>query len=105
MANGNAPVPGTASMPMTVLLSEVTIRDKVAELAHAIDRDYAGKVPVLVGVLTGATIFMADLIRQISLPVEMEFMAVSSYGAGTETTGVVRILKDLNSDVTGRDLL
>jgi hypoxanthine phosphoribosyltransferase len=105
MAYGGAPTPGTAGMPMTVLLSEAMIRAKVAELARAIDRDYAGKVPVLVGVLTGATIFMADLIRQISLPVEMEFMAVSSYGAGTETTGVVRILKDLNSEVTGRDLI
>jgi hypoxanthine phosphoribosyltransferase len=105
MANGNAPVPGTAQMPMTILLSEEVIRDKIAELAQAINRDYAGRVPVLVGVLTGATIFMADLIRQISGPVEMEFMAISSYGAGTESTGVVRILKDLNSEVTGRDVI
>lgn len=105
MADGNPPIPGTASMPMSVLLTEEMIRDKIAELAAAIDRDYAGRVPVLVGVLTGATIFMADLIRQIHLPVEMEFMAVSSYGAGTESTGVVRILKDLNSEVTGRDLI
>jgi hypoxanthine phosphoribosyltransferase len=105
MANVNAPVPGTAQMPMTVLLSEEMIREKIVELARAIDRDYVGRVPVLIGVLTGATIFMADLIRQISGPVEMEFMAVSSYGAGTESTGVVRILKDLNSEVTGRDLI
>ena len=92
-------------MPMTVLLSETMIQVKVAALASAIDRDYAGRVPVLVGVLTGATIFMADLIRKLQVPVEMEFMAVSSYGAGTESTGVVRILKDLNSEVTGRDLI
>lgn len=105
MAGANEPIPGTAQMPMTVLLTEQQIADKVAELAALIDRDYAGRVPVLVGVLTGATIFMADLIRALRGPVEMEFMAVSSYGAGTESTGVVRILKDLNSDVTGRDLV
>jgi len=92
-------------MPMTVLLTEEMIQEKVAALAAAIDRDYSGRIPVLVGVLTGATIFMADLIRKMRGPVEMEFMAVSSYGAGTETTGVVRILKDLNSEVTGRDLI
>lgn len=92
-------------MPMTVLLSEAMIQEKVADLARAIDGDYTGRVPVLVGVLTGATIFMADLIRKMQIPMEMEFMAVSSYGAGTESTGVVRILKDLNSDVTGRDLI
>ncbi len=105
MGERKPPIPGTASMPMTVLLTEETIQAKVAELARAIDRDYEGRVPVLVGVLTGATIFMADLIRKIQIPVEMEFMAVSSYGAGTESTGVVRILKDLNSEVTGRDLI
>ncbi len=90
---------------MTVLLTEAMLRSRVAELARALDTDYAGSVPVLVGVLTGATIFMADLVRQMQIPVEMEFMAVSSYGAGTESTGVVRILKDLNSEVTGRDLV
>ena len=105
MTDGKPPIPGTADMPMTVLLSEAMIQEKVAELARAIDRDYSGHIPVLVGVLTGATIFMADLIRKIQIPVEMEFMAVSSYGAGTESTGVVRILKDLNSEVTGRDLI
>lgn len=105
MANAEGPIPGTAAMPMTVLLTEEMVQEKVAALAAAIDRDYAGTVPVLVGVLTGATIFMADLIRKMRGPVEMEFMAVSSYGAGTESTGVVRILKDLNSEVTGRDLI
>lgn len=105
MVGAHEPIPGTAQMPMTVLLTEQMIADKISELAGLIDRDYAGRVPVLVGVLTGASIFMADLIRRISGPVEMEFMAVSSYGAGTESTGVVRILKDLNSEVTGRDLI
>ncbi len=105
MAGTEKAIPGTAAMPMTVLLTEAMLRSRVAELARALDTDYAGSVPVLVGVLTGATIFMADLVRQMQIPVEMEFMAVSSYGAGTESTGVVRILKDLNSEVTGRDLV
>lgn len=105
MVEGKPPVPGTAGMPMSVLLTEAVIQEKVSDLARAIDRDYAGRVPVLVGVLTGATIFMADLIRKMQIPVEIEFMAVSSYGAGTESTGVVRILKDLNNEVTGRDLI
>ncbi len=71
----------------------------MGDLARAIDRDYAGRVPVLVGVLTGAAIFMADLIRKMQIPVEMEFMAVSSYGAGTESTGVVRILNVPSDEV------
>ncbi len=99
------PRPGTTDMPMRVLLSEEAIRARVRELAVDIDRDYAGRVPVLIGVLTGATIFMADLTRQMGIPLEIEFMAVSSYGVGTESTGVVRILKDLNSEITGRDII
>jgi hypoxanthine phosphoribosyltransferase len=105
MNTSETPRPGTAAMPMDILLSETQIQGRVTELAREIDRDYAGRVPVLVGVLTGACIFMSDLVRQMRGPVEMDFMAVSSYGAGTETTGVVRILKDLNSEITGRDLL
>lgn len=105
MPPNDTPIPGTAAMPMQVLLSEFVIHERITELARDLDRDYAGRVPVLVGVLTGAAIFMSDLARQMHIPVEMEFMAVSSYGAGTESTGVVRILKDLNSEVTGRDLI
>src|SRR5262245_49657509 len=74
--------PGTAAMPMEILLSEVQIQERVAVLAREIDRDYAGRIPVLVGVLTGACIFMADLVRKMQGPVEMDFMAISSYGAG-----------------------
>jgi hypoxanthine phosphoribosyltransferase len=105
MHPSETPRPGTAAMPMQILLSEAEIQQRVAQLAQAIDRDYAGRVPVLVGVLTGACIFISDLVRKMTGPVEMDFMAVSSYGAGTESTGVVRILKDLNSEITGRDLL
>ncbi len=105
MNTSDRPIPGTAAMPMEILLTEAQIQERVAALAREIDRDYAWRVPVLVGVLTGACIFMADLVRKMRGPVEMDFMAVSSYGAGTESTGVVRILKDLNSEITGRDLL
>jgi hypoxanthine phosphoribosyltransferase len=88
-----------------VLLSEVQIRVKVAELAHAIDADYAGREVLLVGVLKGAVMVMADLARALRTPATMEFMAVSSYGSSTSSSGVVRILKDLDRDITGKDVL
>lgn len=97
--------PGTAGMPIDVLLSTAVIQQRIAEMAAQLDRDYAGRTPILVGVLTGAAIFVSDLIRQMHGPVELDFMAVSSYGAGTKSSGVVRILKDLNAEVTGRDLI
>lgn len=101
----DAPIPGTAAMPMDVLLSEEAIAARVAALAAELDRDYAGRTPVLCGVLTGATIFAADLVRQMRGPVELDFIAVSSYGSATHSSGVVRLLKDLNAEITGRDLI
>jgi hypoxanthine phosphoribosyltransferase len=89
----------------SVLLPEEQVRRKVEELAALISKDYAGREPLLVGVLKGAFFFMADLARALGIPHELDFMAVSSYGAATETSGVVRILKDLNSDIQGRDVL
>ena len=88
-----------------VLLSREDIDRKVAELGHAISRDYAGRELLLVGVLKGAFVFMADLARHIDLPMEFDFMAVSSYGAATQTSGVVRILKDLDHEIMGRHVL
>jgi hypoxanthine phosphoribosyltransferase len=88
-----------------VLLDEEAIAVKVKELAAAIDSDYAGKDLLLVGVLKGALMVMADLSRAMSGPVEMDWMAVSSYGAGTKSSGVVRIMKDLDRDITGRHVL
>ena len=81
------------------------IADKVAELAARIDADYAGREVLLVGVLKGAVMVMADLARALRVPVSMEFMAVSSYGSGTSSSGVVRILKDLDKDITGKHVL
>lgn len=88
-----------------VVLSEATIGAKVSELASQITDDYQGRRPVLVGVLKGAFIFMADLCRQVALPIEFDFMAVASYGASTQSSGVVRILKDLETEISGRDVI
>ena len=88
-----------------VLISEREIQDKLEELGEQITRDYAGREPLLIGVLKGAFVLMADLSRHIHLPLEVDFMAVASYGAATKTSGVVRILKDLDHDLEGRDVL
>jgi hypoxanthine phosphoribosyltransferase len=89
----------------SVLVSEGQIADKVRELAKRVDDDYAGRELILVGVLKGASILMADLARALHTPISMEFMAVSSYGSATSSSGVVRILKDLDRDIEGRDVL
>ncbi len=89
----------------SVLITEQEIRVKIAELARRIEADYAGESLLLVGVLRGAVMVMADLARELRLPVEMDWMAVSSYGSGTESSGVVRILKDLDTDLHGRRVL
>jgi hypoxanthine phosphoribosyltransferase len=89
----------------STLFSEEEIHAKIAELARRIEVDYAGKEVLLVGVLRGAVMVMADLARELTIPLEMDWMAVSSYGSGTQSSGVVRILKDLDSDLHGRHVL
>ncbi|GAA0036592.1 hypoxanthine phosphoribosyltransferase [Brevibacterium metallidurans] len=88
-----------------VLVSEEQIAARLVELAAAIDEDYKDKDILLVGVLKGAVMVMADLARALHSPVTMDWMAVSSYGSGTKSSGVVRILKDLDTDLTGRHVL
>ena len=88
-----------------VLVTAEQIDQRVAELAAEIDVTYVGKDLLLVGVLKGAVMFMADLSRAIQIPVQMDWMAVSSYGSGTQSSGVVRILKDLDADILGRHIL
>jgi hypoxanthine phosphoribosyltransferase len=88
-----------------VLVPAEKIRDKIGELAARIDQDYADREPLLVGVLKGAVMFMSDLARALVRPSTMEFMAVSSYGTGTTSSGVVRILKDLDRDIAGQHVL
>lgn len=88
-----------------VVISEEQLQARIRELGKEIAADYEGRAPLLVGVLKGAFVFMADLARTIDLPVEFDFMAVASYGAATKSSGVVRIVKDLDLDLTGRDVL
>ncbi len=88
-----------------VLLDESTIAARVDELGREITADFGGSEPLLIGLLKGAFVFMSDLARAIELPVEIDFMAVSSYGDATETSGVVRIVKDLDTDLSGRDVI
>jgi len=87
------------------VVSVDTLHARIAELGAQITADYADRPPLLVGVLKGAFVFMGDLARAIDLPIEVDFMAVSSYGSATRTSGVVRILKDLDTDLTDRDVL
>ena len=88
-----------------VLFTEQELKDRVAEIAAQIDKDYAGKEPMLISVLRGSFIFMADLVRSITLPCTVDFMAVSSYGSGTTSSGQVKITKDLSEGIEGRDII
>ena len=88
-----------------ILITEHEIQSKVAELAKEITEDYRGRDLLLVGVLKGAFMLMSDLARHVTIPLELDFMAVSSYGSATKTSGIVRILKDLDLDISGRDVL
>jgi hypoxanthine phosphoribosyltransferase len=90
----------------TILYREEEILGRVRELGRAITDDYAGRSPVLICILKGAVVFLADLFREIDLPLRVDFMSISSYGAGSEATGgVVRILKDLDQDIGGEDVI
>jgi len=88
-----------------VIVSEVDLQARIKELAAQVDADYEGRDLLLVGVLKGAVMAMADLTRAMQRHLEMDWMAVSSYGSGTKSSGVVRILKDLDRDITGRNVL
>ncbi len=92
-------------MKLEVLITKEQLEQKTAELAARITEDYRGKELVLVGVLKGGFIFLADLARKIPLELTLEFISVSSYGNSTETSGVVRIIKDIDSDITGKHIL
>ena len=108
-ASGDIPAPpfGGPDRPELgrIVVSEDELQGRVAALGKEITADYADRPPLLVGVLKGAFLFMSDLARRIDLPVELDFMAVSSYGSATKTSGVVRIIKDLDTDLTDRHVL
>jgi hypoxanthine phosphoribosyltransferase len=88
-----------------ILIEEEPLQARIAELGAEISREYEGRDLLLVGVLKGAVFFMADLMRELTIPCEIDFMAISSYGAATDSSGVVRILKDLDANISGRDVL
>src|SRR5262249_56048044 len=88
-----------------VLVPEDDLQRRVAELGAEVSRDYEGRPPLLVAILKGAVPFLADLMRQLSIDCELDFMAVSSYGSSTDSSGVVRILKDLDASIADRDVL
>jgi hypoxanthine phosphoribosyltransferase len=88
-----------------ILISAEELQAKIAELGQQISEDYRGRNPLLICLLRGAVVFLSDLIRATDIPLEMDFMAISSYGASTESSGVVRLVMDLKSNITGRDVL
>jgi len=88
-----------------VLIPQDKIRQAVAKLAAEIRRDYQGKQPLLIGILKGSFVFMADLVRELGLPVEVDFVKLSSYGSGTETSGKVKVVQGLKTPIKGRDVL
>ena len=106
MATSSAQITSEFSNPnLEVLISEEQIRTRIKELGAEITRDYAGRNPLLIGVLKGACFFLSDLMRAIDTRVGIEFMAISSYGSSTRTSGEVRIMKDLDVPIEGRDIL
>ena len=88
-----------------VLICEEELEKKVCEIAEAINNDFKGKEILLVGILKGAVIFMADIARKLSLPVTMDFMAVSSYGSATKSSGAVQIIKDIETSIEGKNVI
>lgn len=88
-----------------IMLTEEQLRARAKEIAQAVDRDYVGKQPLVVGILKGSVIFYSDFIRFLTMPIELDFMAVSSYGSGAVSSGKLKIKKDLDRDVNGRDVI
>jgi len=88
-----------------VLFDEYKIQTRIREIGMEISNEYKGKTPVMIGILKGGFMFMADLVRAITIPIEIDFLAISSYGAGTSSSGVVKIRKDIDIDISGRDVI
>jgi len=87
------------------LISEEELSNRVKELGEQISKDYAGKIPVIIGVLNGSFLFMADLVRNLNIDFEVDFLKISSYGNETKSSGTVRLVKDISADITGRDII
>jgi hypoxanthine phosphoribosyltransferase len=104
-ASSTAPQELRARGVARILISEAELQQEIRAIAAELDAEYGADQPLMVGVLTGAVAFMADLMKAMTIPVQLDFMAISSYGAATKSSGVVRILKDLNEDIEGRRLI
>lgn len=89
----------------SIMFSKEQLQMRIAELAAQLDSEYAGKTPLMVGILKGSVMFYADLLRAMTIPVEMDFMAISSYGAGSKSSGEVKLIKDLDRKIEGRDVI
>jgi len=88
-----------------VMIDEQTLRARIKQLAKQLDDEYAGKNPLMVGILKGSVMFYADLLREMKIPVQMDFMAISSYGSGSKSSGEVKLIKDLDRKIEGRDVI
>ena len=104
-ASSTAPQELRARGVARILISEAELQQEIRAIAAELDAEYGADQPLMVGVLTGAVAFMADLMKAMTIPVQLDFMAISSYGAATKSSGVVRIMKDLNEDIEGRRLI
>lgn len=104
-AGSELPADGKSRGIARILVSEQEIRKAIADMAAELDAEYADDQPLMICVLRGAVTFMSDLVKAMSIPVEMDFMAVSSYGASTKSSGIVRILKDLDEEIAGRRIV
>ena len=89
----------------SIMITEEQLKARIGELAALLDREYAGKNPLMVGILKGSVMFYADLLRAMTIPVQMDFMAISSYGAGSKSSGEVKLIKDLDRKIEGRDVI
>lgn len=101
-------VPGDGSFAgreMELLIGAGELQSKVAELAEDISGNYPGRCPIIIGILNGSFVFMADLVRKLTIPFEVDFIKLSSYGSETSSSGTVRLLKDISADITGRDVI
>ena len=105
MLNRNILASIIGNQKLTELISEDVIKKRISEIATDISKNYEGRIPIIIGVLNGAFLFMADIVRELDVEYEVDFIKISSYGNAKNTSGTVRLLKDISADITGRDIL
>jgi len=105
MINDNVLSSIIGNQKLTELISEREIKKRISEIAENISRIYKGKIPIIIGVLNGSFLFLADIVRELDIEYEVDFIKISSYGNSNTTSGTVRLLKDISADITGRDII